>query len=29
MTLAEDEVDFRVFRVATKALREQLGEQAN
>ena len=28
MTLAEDEVDFRVFRAMTKKMKEELGEQA-
>lgn len=28
MTLAEDEVDFRVFRVMTKKMKDELGEQA-
>jgi len=29
MTLTEDEVDFRIFRVMTKKLKNELGEQAN
>ena len=28
MTLAEDEVDFRIFQVWTKKLKKDLGEQA-
>ena len=29
MTLSEDEVDFRIFRVISKKLKEELGDQAN
>ena len=29
MTLSEDEVDYRIFRVMSKKLKEQLGEEAN
>ncbi len=29
MTLSEDEVNFRIFRVMSKKLKEQLGEEAN
>lgn len=29
MTLSEDEVDFRIFRVIAKNLKEELGDQAN
>jgi hypothetical protein len=28
MTLSEDEVDFRIFRIMAKDLKEQLGDQA-
>mmetsp|Transcript_20668 Transcript_20668/g.31562 ORF Transcript_20668/g.31562 Transcript_20668/m.31562 type:complete len:128 (-) Transcript_20668:5393-5776(-) len=29
MTLSEDEVDFRIFRVIAKKLKEELGDQVN
>jgi len=29
MTLAEDEVNFKIFRVVTKKLKQELGDQAN
>ena len=29
MTLSEDEVDYRIFRVIAKKLKEELGDQAN